>query len=62
MERDEIRLECIKLAVARTNDHTDCVKRAETYFEFIKKPEEVTEKEFVADKKSAKSSGTLRPS
>lgn len=39
MNRDEIRLECIRLAVSRTS-HEDAIARAEEYFRFVTKPEE----------------------
>jgi hypothetical protein len=35
MERDELRLECLKLAASRTPDFNEGVQRAERYFEFI---------------------------
>ena len=52
MERDTIRLECIKLAVGRTTDHQEALKRATGYFEFVIDPGEVvkTREEFVKGK------------
>lgn len=40
MNREEIRLECIKLAVMRTQNHADGVARAEDYFGFVMKSED----------------------
>lgn len=40
LERDEIRLECIKLAASRSPDHQEALKRAESYYEFVMEPEE----------------------
>ncbi len=39
MERDELRLECIKLAASKSPDHSEALARAEQYFEFVKRPE-----------------------
>lgn len=41
MQRDEVRLECLKLAVLKTVDHKDALLRAEDYFEFVMAPEPV---------------------
>lgn len=38
MERDELRLECIKLAATRTTDQKDALARAEEYFWFVMRP------------------------
>jgi hypothetical protein len=38
MERDEIRLECLRLAVSKTPDHQEGLLRAEAFFDFIVKP------------------------
>ncbi len=35
MERDLIRLECIKLAVSATRNHDDSLARAKEYFDFV---------------------------
>ena len=43
MERDVLRLECLKLATQRTPDHTEGLLRAEEYFKFVTKSDE-TEK------------------
>lgn len=40
MERDAVRLECLKLAVTRTTDQTEILARAEEYYGFVNKPEE----------------------
>jgi len=44
MERDELRLECLKLAAVRMPDHNEVLLRAEDYFRFVKKPEMQGEK------------------
>ncbi len=50
MERDVLRLECLKLAVGKTPNHADAIKRAEEFYAFVKaqdfssKPEVKTEK------------------
>lgn len=40
MQRDELRLECLKLAVNKTPDFNEGVLRAERYFEFVTKGQE----------------------
>lgn len=40
MQRDELRLECLKLAVSKTPDFNEGVLRAERYFEFITEGQE----------------------
>jgi hypothetical protein len=35
MERDAIRLECLKLAIGKTADHTEALKRARDYVNFV---------------------------
>lgn len=39
MERDELRLECLKLAAVRMPDHNEVLLRAEDYFRFVRKTE-----------------------
>lgn len=36
MERDALRLECLKLAVGKTTDHQEALIRAEEFFAFVK--------------------------
>lgn len=42
MEREELRLECLKLAVSRTPDHNEGLLRAEQFFQFVKKDEQAS--------------------
>ncbi len=56
MERDQIRLECIKLAAQRTGDHKDSLKRAAEYFDFVM---EIEVDEKVAEK-SVKHTGNAK--
>ncbi len=35
MDRDMMRLECLKMAVSKTTDHKDSLLRAEEYFSFV---------------------------
>lgn len=41
MERDELRLECLKLAAVRMPNHNEVMARAQEYFEFVKTPDQV---------------------
>lgn len=40
MERDEIRLACLRLAVERTVGHQEQIARAEDFFDFVVKKSE----------------------
>lgn len=49
MERDELRLKCVEIAVRGCpNNHDEAVSRADKYYKFIKAPDQPAE-----EKKSA---------
>lgn len=52
LSRDEIRLECLRLAVTRSPDHNEALLRAERYFEFVIKPEDPQSKPEIVEKKA----------
>ena len=57
MERDEIRLECLRLAASKSPDHGEVMSRANAYFEFVTEADsqKAPEKKVVAGtKKPAK--------
>lgn len=62
MDRDEIRLECIKLSASKTSNHQETMVRAEEYFGFVMTPEiKAPEKKIVEDhKKSSKQVGNTK--
>lgn len=47
MERDELRLECMKIAASRTTDHGEALSRAESIYEFVTKPATATIEDLV---------------
>lgn len=52
MERDEIRLECLKLAASRIPDHQECMARVRDYENYVVGQDIVTKQETVRQKKS----------
>ena len=66
MEKDTIRLECIKLAVGKTTNHQEALTRAEDYVNFVIDPKDVVKSraEFVAgqtEKFAPKINGNTKP-
>ena len=59
MEKHLVRLECLKLAVTRTPDHPEGLKRAEEYYDFVTKMDDVAPQ---AQKPEVRNTGNAKPS
>lgn len=58
LSREEIRLECLKLAASRTTDHNDAMGRAKSYFEYVTEAEAPSKTE--VEKPKVKKPGTVK--